>query len=178
MIQYSLTAASGDLVPCAQHICKEIASQSEGCGDVKVVFLLQLNRGIKGLVSYQSTWECVHIDEIRRSDLPTLINYIEKPISSLFDDNKEWLHIIKSTVQAAVEIVSKKSNMTSDTITKKINVLHKMLEVKDGKENTTTTNKHFMHTLTTVLTCLAVTNKISCFAGTVIFSNDFTFAEE
>lgn len=145
MIQYSLTAASGDLVPCAQHICKEIASQSEECDDVKVVFLLQLNRGIKGLVSYQSTWECVHIDEIRRSDLPTLINYIEKPISSLFNENKEWLHIIKGTVQAAVEIVSKKSTMTSDTITKKINVLHKMLEVKDSKKAYYT---HFKHTLT------------------------------
>ena len=134
MIQYSLTATSGDLVPCAQHICKEIASQSERCDDVKVVFLLQLYRGIKGLVSYQSTWECVHIDEIRNSDLPTLINYIEKPISSLFNENKEWLHLIKDTVQAAIEIVSKKSIMTSETITKKINVLHKMLEVDNGKK--------------------------------------------
>ena len=134
MIQYSLTASSGDLVPCAQHICKEISSQSEGCDDVKVIFLLQLNRGIKGLVSYQSTWECVHIDEIRKFDLPTLIDYIEKPISSLFNRNKEWLHIIKGTVQAAVEIVSKKSIMTAETITKKINVLHKMLEIDNGKK--------------------------------------------
>ena len=92
------------------------------------MFLLQLNRGIKGLVSYQSTWECVHIDQIRKSDLPTLVDYIEKPMSSLFSENSEWVHIVRGTVQAAVEIVSKESTMTSEAITKKINVLHRMLQ--------------------------------------------------
>ena len=132
-IQYSLTATSGDLVPCAQHICKEILSQSQNCKNVKVMFLLQLNRGIKGLVSYQSTWECVHIDQLRKSDLPTLIDYIEKPISSLFSENDEWLHIVKGTVQASVEIVSQESTMASETITKKINVLHRMLQTDNSE---------------------------------------------
>jgi len=127
IVQYSLTRTSGDLIPCAQHICKEIASQYENCENVKIVFLLQLNRGAKRLVSYQSTWQCVHIDEIRRSDKPTLIEYIEQPISTLFDNSNEWLHLIKRTIQAAVEIVNKKSTMEASMITRKISVLDKML---------------------------------------------------
>ena len=132
MIQYSITRSSGDLIPCAQHICKEIASQYENCDDVNVVFLLPLHRGAKGLVSYQSTWECVHIDEIRRSDTPSLIKYIEKPISSLFDKSTEWLHLVKGTIQAAVEIVNKECTMEASVITRKIGVLHTMLSTNRG----------------------------------------------
>jgi len=132
MVQYSITRSSGDLIPCAQHICKEIASQYENCDDVNVVFLLPLNRGETGLVSYQSSWECVHIDEVRRSVTPPLIEYIEKPISSLFDNNTEWLHLVTGTIQAAVEIVNKKCTMEASVITRKIGMLHKMLSTTRG----------------------------------------------
>jgi len=133
IIQYTLTKSSGDLIPCAQHICKEIASEYPNCQNVKVVFLLQLNRGAKGLVSYQSTWECVHIDETRRrSDAPSLIEYIGKPISSLFDNTDDWLHLIKGTIQASMEIVNKKSTMEAGIITYKIGVLDAILSTDKG----------------------------------------------
>ncbi|XP_066922902.1 E3 ubiquitin-protein ligase rnf213-alpha-like [Clytia hemisphaerica] len=128
LVQYSLTKTSGDLVPCAQHITKEIASQVENGDTVKVVFLLQLTRGAKSLVSYQSIWECIHIDEIRQDDKPKLIDYIGKPISSLFEENYDWFHLIQSSVQGGIEIVNKKSAMKADVITKKINILHQLLQ--------------------------------------------------
>uniref|UniRef100_A0A7M5U071 RZ-type domain-containing protein n=1 Tax=Clytia hemisphaerica TaxID=252671 RepID=A0A7M5U071_9CNID len=134
LVQYSLTKTSGDLVPCAQHITKEIASQVENGDNVKVVFLLQLTRGAKSLVSYQSIWECIHIDEIRQDGKPKLINYIGKPISSLFEENYDWFHLIQSSVQGAVEIVNKKSAMKADVITKKINILNQMLH-RETKES-------------------------------------------
>jgi len=92
------------------------------------VFLLQLHRGAKSLVSYQSTWECVHIDEIRKlSDAPSLIKYIDCPISSLFDNTNDCLHLIKGTIQSSMEIVNKKSVMEAAMITRKIGVLDKLL---------------------------------------------------
>ena len=133
LVQYSLTKSSGDLVPCAQHITKEIASQEKNGDKVKVVFLLQLTRGAKSLVSYQSIWECNHIDEIRQDDKPKLINYIGKPISSLFEQNYDWFHLIQGSVQGAIEIVNKKSAMKADVITKKINILHQMLNRESSK---------------------------------------------
>ena len=85
-------------------------------------------------MSYQSTWECVHIDEIRRcsSDAPSLIEYIGKPISSLFDKTSDWLHLIKGTIQAAVEIVNKKRTMEAAMITQKIVILDEMLSSEKG----------------------------------------------
>lgn len=55
------------------------------------MFLLQLNHvhgeGHKALSGSQTSWKCIHIDELREPSekLPSLIRYLGRPISSLFD---------------------------------------------------------------------------------------------
>ena len=77
---------------CAQHIYKETLNEYwRELYPVHVLFLLQLNHihgeGFKVLSGSQTSWKCIHIDELREPSekLPSLIRYLGRPISSLFD---------------------------------------------------------------------------------------------
>ena len=77
---------------CAQHIYKETLNEYwKELYPVHVLFLLQLNHihgeGFKVLSGSQTSWKCIHIDELREPSekLPSLIRYLGRPISSLFD---------------------------------------------------------------------------------------------
>ena len=91
IIQCGNAVEQNDLVACAQHVCKESRSEYwKKLYPVHVLFLLQLNHihgeGFKALSGLQTSWKCIHIDELREpSDkFPSLIHYLGKPISSMF----------------------------------------------------------------------------------------------
>lgn len=132
IIQYNLDATSGDLVPCAQHICKELVSEHRTGNNVFVFFVLQLSREATSIVDYKSLWECVHIDEVRNSKFSSLIQCIGKPISSLFDNSTEWLHVVTGAVQSAMTKVNQIKCMSTDDITNRIKILQELLRKGDG----------------------------------------------
>ena len=91
IIQCGNAVEQSDLVACAQHICKECRSKyRKNLYPVHVLFLLQLNNihgeGLKALSGLQTSWKCIHIDELREPNekFPSLIHYLGKPISSMF----------------------------------------------------------------------------------------------
>ena len=91
IIQCGNAVEQNDLVACAQHVCKESRSEYwKNLYPVHVLFLLQLNHihgeGFKALSGLQTSWKCIHIDELREPSekFPSLIHYLGNPISAMF----------------------------------------------------------------------------------------------
>ena len=79
-----------NLVACAQHISYELKNQCSFQYPIFMLFLLQLGYkkcGFKVLGVSQVSCTCIHIDELRKpSDtLPSLIEYVDQPLSSIFN---------------------------------------------------------------------------------------------
>lgn len=90
IIQCNNAAENSNLVACAQHICIELRRSFYTEEQVFILFLLQLGykkSGFKVIGVSQQTCTCVHIDELRKPCLifPSLIDYVDKPLSNIFD---------------------------------------------------------------------------------------------
>ena len=94
VVQCNNAAANPNLVACAQHICYELKNQYQSEHPVFMLFLLQLEykkAGFKVLGVSQVSCTCVHIDELREPNntFPSLIQYVDQPLSSIFNVHEE-----------------------------------------------------------------------------------------
>ena len=125
-----------NLIACARHLCEEsknlLRSDISGTDDfdcvpstIHIVFVIQLKPvagGCKQLGGfYGGNWISVHIDDLRppTEDMPSLIAYSKKQISSLFSINSDdaqasnshlslLVGILKRCVQPAVADLNQK----------------------------------------------------------------------
>ena len=130
--------AGGDIVACAQHICKETQRKLKST-NTYIVFLLQLNTSnrsvLRSSVGYHAAWTCAHIDDIRSKNLQ-LMRHCREKLSLLFDikiaEECGIIQVIKNSIQAAMKVFNEKRNMELETISKKITVIQSYLGMENG----------------------------------------------
>ena len=147
-----------NLIACARHLCEDsrnahFVDHCDGSEDtdmpsstVNIVFVVQLKRiagGCKQLGGFHGgNWLSVHIDELRppTEDMPSLIPYSNRPVSSLFDVVTQPSHmhlaiatgLLKRCVQPAVaELNQKEGGSNSERVITRIKVTLHLLSERD-----------------------------------------------
>ena len=140
------------LIACARHLCEEsrfahLLDLSCGPEDfspstVHIIFVVQLRRisgGCKQLGGFHGrNWLSVHIDELRSptEEMPSLIAFADKPISSLFSMDTGASHaqlalpigFLKRCVQPAVAELNQKERVrNSERVIKRIRGMLQLL---------------------------------------------------
>ena len=148
-----------NLIACARHLCEEsrnvhLADISTDSEDedmlgrvVHILFVVQLKRvagGCKQLGGFHGgNWLSVHIDELRppTDEMPSLIPYANKPVSSLFDikagdtfaEVALPVGLLKRCVQPAVaELNLKEGGSNSERVVKRIRVTLQLLSERNS----------------------------------------------
>ena len=130
IVQYTESDKTTGVVACSQHICREV-KRDRKYPNVFVVFLVQLNSSQKtstSSVGYHSTWECIHIDDIRHSgSYYSLISMCQGKLSSLFQPEQAKssgvMRIIKHSIQVAMRRLNERKRMDLEKVSAKIKLL-------------------------------------------------------
>ena len=137
IIQHTENEKEGDIIACAQHICREKLRRKVH-ENIFILFLVQLDstqRALRSSVGFHLNWECVHIDDIRSSQdnhFSLIRNCIGKPLSTLFEltEAKETgvIKLIQNSIQPALKNVNETRQMDAEVISKKIKIVQDFLE--------------------------------------------------
>ncbi|XP_066918681.1 E3 ubiquitin-protein ligase rnf213-alpha-like [Clytia hemisphaerica] len=135
-IQYNMTATSGNLITCAQHITEELCLQHTLQDNTFIVFILQITRRfdstLSGLSCSQAHWDYIHIDDLREPDIhmPSFMKYLDRPMSDLFapDCQEDLSMLIKGSVPSAMKTLNTMGETRIDELAAKLRVVNHLFD--------------------------------------------------
>lgn len=142
-----MTATSGNLITCAQHITEELCLQHTLQDNTFIVFILQITRRfdstLSGLSCSQAHWDYIHIDDLREPDvhMPSFMKYLDRPMSDLFAPHcqEDLSMLIKGSVPSAMKTLNTMGETRIDELAAKLRVVNHLFDKNKGE--------HFFHSL-------------------------------